>query len=462
MSSIKLIRLSALILIAIFGLFISCKTDITEPQVESQPNEIAGRVISHFGQALAGIKIVLNESDTTFSNQNGQWQFPLLAGTIKLKAISAEYEFSPDSIVLSKPSAQIIFTGKRQADSTEIKIQNWFSAQQLNNGLLESAENSNVVSLYDNALAAMVFMLQDQFDKAEDIFNFFTARINSELKASPGGYAQLRDANGVPNYHRWMGDNAWLLIAINHYRERTGSTTYDYLASEISIWLKSLQDTDGGLFAGYQSNDSLLNYKVTEGNLDAFAAVDGYNSFHQNILAFLEADRWDYNESTILAWPGNPNYLHALDVYSWSYALFKNYPASSLDRAQRFLTTIQASNGNTVTGYCFDEDKDAVWPEGTGQMALAFGLAGRYDEKKSLLVEMEKLLILSNTHNQSAGFPYASNPATGYGSDLLWPTAHSEIALSGGAWYLFAQYNFNPFALARNKIIPGSDQFWIE
>ncbi|MDX1702239.1 MAG: hypothetical protein R3250_16550, partial [Melioribacteraceae bacterium] len=36
---------------------------------------------------------------------------------------------------------------------TEIEVYNWFENQQLANGLLESVEDGNVVSLYDNALA---------------------------------------------------------------------------------------------------------------------------------------------------------------------------------------------------------------------------------------------------------------------------------------------------------------------
>ena len=345
----------------------------------------------------------------------------------------------------------------------EIEILNWFDNQQLSNGLLESIENGNVVSLYDNALASMVFMLQEDYEKAENIFNFFNARIDSELKDGVGGFSQLRDRNGVPNNHRWMGDNAWLLIALNNYKAKTGNTTYDNLATEIRNWLLTLQDTDGGLFAGYDSNNNLLNFKVTEGIIDAFNAIEGYNTFHSNLLNYLEIDRWDDADRNLVAWPENPDYLYALDLHPWSYLMFKDYPLSSLTTAERYITTqISTVTGQEITGYCFDEDLDNVWFEGTGQMTLAFNLANMTNERDYYLTEMEKNLIESANYTDATGFPYSSNIGTHYGGDLLWDTADDEIAISGGAWYIFTKRSFNPFEIERDKDIPIEDMFWID
>jgi hypothetical protein len=41
------------------------------------------------------------------------------------------------------------------------------------------------------------------------------------------------------------------------------------------------------------------------------------------------------------------------------------------------------------------------------------------------------------------------------GADIL-------IAISGGAWYLFAKYRFNPFAAGMKSKIPDSDKFWLD
>jgi len=344
---------------------------------------------------------------------------------------------------------------------TEAQVLNWFNNQQLSNGLLESSENGNFVSLYDNALSALVFMIYEDYEKAEKIFDFFNGRIHSELTNGVGGFSQFRDRNGVPTNHRWMGDNAWLLIALNNYKARTGSNTYDNLALEIKNWLQSLQDTDGGLYAGYNADNSLMNNKVTEGNIDAFNAIENYTTFHVQLLDYLKNNRWDSADKNLVAWPTNPTYLYALDLHPWSYLIFEDYPITSLTTAQRFLTTQTATiNGLEITGYCFDEDKDAVWLEGTGQMALAFSFAGISNKKELYLVEMEKNLIESTMHSDSSGFPYSSGPGTTYGASVLWDGADTNITISGGAWYIFAVNNFNPFEVGRDKNVPVSDKFW--
>lgn len=445
-------------------LFLSaCGSDSTSvPIEETVPIYAAnGRVTDNFGSGIEGAEISFNASESVFTDEKGNWRITNLSGQYTIVPKSVDYTFSPLSLQVEGSTEDILFVGNRVASETEIQILNWFENQQLSNGLLESVENGNVVSLYDNALAAMVFMLIDDFAKAEKIFDFFNARIDIELTSSVGGFSQLRSRNGVPNNHRWMGDNAWLLIALNNYKERTGKTRYDNLTFELSEWLTKLQDEDGGLFAGYDANNRLLNYKVTEGNIDSFNAIDGYTALHGRILAFLENERWDIAEKSLVAWPENPTYLYALDLHPWSYSMFNNYPVTTLTSAQRFLTTQTATNGLQISGYCFDEDKDTIWPEGTGQMALAFGIAGMQSEKQLYLSEMEQILIQSTNYNNAAGFPYASNPGTVFGSNRLWIGADTIIAISGGAWYLFAKYNFNPFAVGRDKDVPAADMFWL-
>lgn len=441
----------------------ACGDDAASIPVEDTPPlySISGRVVDNFGNGIAGIEIVNNPSMSVFTGSDGYWRMTELAGQQTVVSSSSNYIFSPDSFEVNKNAQNLVFTGNRIASDIEAQIFNWFDKQQLPNGLLESVEDGNIVSLYDNALAAMVFMLVNDFARAEEIFDFFNARVESELTVGVGGFSQLRARNGAPNNHRWMGDNAWLLIALNNYKARTGLATYDNLASELSTWLVSLQDDDGGLFAGYNANNRLLNYKVTEGNIDAFNAIDGYTGFHAQILDFLERERWSATENSLVAWPENPQYLYALDLHPWAYSIFNNYPVETLISAQRFLTTQTASSGIQVTGYCFDEDKDTIWPEGTGQMALAFGIADMQSEKQLYLNEIEYTLIQSVKYSDAAGFPYASNVGTVYGPDLLWVGADTKIAISGGAWYLFAQYNFNPFDIGRDKDIAESDMFWL-
>lgn len=441
--------------LALVLLVMSCQKEGTERYV------VSGRVTNHLNVGLEGVRVQYSNSEYVLTDEQGYWAVVDLVHQNVITPIFSNYTFSPSSIQVQTAATGVIFTGVVTPAEIQDKIYNWFKKQQLANGLLESAENGNVVSLYDNSLAAMVFMLREDFEKAEKIFDFFNSNIATELTNGVGGFSQLRDRNGVPNNHRWMGDNAWLLIALNNYKERTGNSTYDNLASKIADWLVGLQDADGGFFAGYGADNNLLNYKVTEGNIDAFNALNGYTHVHRDVLDFLENERWDDLDKNLIAWPDNPPYLYALDLHPWSYSIFKEYPVSALTTAQRFLTSQTTTTGAQITGYCFDEDKDVVWLEGTGQMALAFGIAGMQSEKEFYLNEMENNFIQSVVHSNSAGFPYASNPGTHYGNGMLWQGADTEIAISGGAWYLFATYGFNPFVVGRNKNVPLDDMFWL-
>lgn len=344
----------------------------------------------------------------------------------------------------------------------ELQIISWMEQQQLPNGLLESTENNNFVSTYDQSLAAMCFMLHDDFQRAEAIFDFFEGRRASELNAGVGGFSQFRDRNGVPGNHRWMGDNAWLLLALNNHKALTGRSDYNALIADLSSWLISLQDTlDGGLWAGYNADDELLAYKVTEGNLDAFNAIDGYTDFHVRLMDFFDTHRWNEADQALMSWPENTPYKYAVDCFSWAYCAFPGYPHTTLSDAQRFINTQSSTlTGASIEGYDIDEDRDAIFMEGTGQMALAWKISGNSFQYDRFMAELDKGYVMSTLHTDAGGFPYASNPGTAYGSDPYWTGADTEIAISPGAWYVFALRGFNPFVLGLNKKIPTEDLFW--
>ena len=426
------------------------------------PYEVSGRVTDPFGVGIANMEVTLNRATTVFTDDQGYWNFSDLTGSNTIAPVSPNLTFTPEKLIVNNFARELNFTGFHNPGIYEQRVYNWMKNQQLSNGLLESAENGNVVSLYDNALAAMVFLLNNDVAAAENIFDFFNARIASELQDGPGGFSQFRDASGIPGGHRWMGDNAWLLIALNNHKDMTGSSKYDALSVAISNWLVGLQDTDGGLFAGYGVDNLILNYKVTEGMIDAYNAVEGYGNFHSSLLQYLENDRWDAMDPSLKAWPTNPAYQYALDCHSWSYCIFNDYPVATLYASDRFLTTKTATvTGQTVNGYDIDVDRDVVFLEGTGQMAVAFHQAGLPSQTDYYLSEMEKAMFQSTATANAYGFPYATNPGTGYGTTPLWLTADTEIALSGGAWYVFAKYGFNPFAVGHKTTVPVADQFWL-
>jgi hypothetical protein len=342
------------------------------------------------------------------------------------------------------------------------KTSNWVSKMQQPLGLIESSENANFVSLYDNALAAILFIREGEIARAENILDYFDTKVETELLNGSGGFYQYRNAKGENGNRTWMGDNAWLLVAINQYRQATGNDTYQFMADGLENWLRTLQDEDGGLWGGLNEDGTQIP-KVTEGIITAFNAVAGYDDFHRNILSFLKNQRWVPESNSLVAWPENPNYNYALDLHALGFMIFENFPENTLLESQRYLNTQSLTvSGEEITGYCFDEDKDVIWLEGTAQMAVAFGSGGLKNDADALLTQLEKSFITSTVLDNAKGLPYTSNYGTSYGSTPLWYHADIAPALSSTIWYLFAKTEFNPLALGKVKNIPEVDKFWIQ
>ena len=357
-------------------------------------------------------------------------------------------------------------TSNKELPTPELKVDSvysWLTNMQQANGLLLSSEGGRLVSLYDNALAAMAFSSYGDLSRAEKIFDFFNGRLESELLKSPGGFGQMRTTDGIPvdnSPNRWLGDNAWLLIALNNYHHLAQNTKYQRLETALTNWIISLQDADGGLWGGYAANGTRIS-KIAEGNIDAFNAISGYTSFHQKLLAYFNNVRWDRTDKLLIAWAENPKYKYALDVHSWSYCIFEDFPTDVLSKTSRFKTTQTSTITKTpISGYCFDEDRDVVWLEGTGQIVVAFIKAKMESEAQMFLKEMKKNMIKSASFSGSYALPYSANFGTSYGEDALWTGVDTNPAVSSTVWYLFGMLRFDPLALGYSKNIPAEDKFW--
>jgi hypothetical protein len=342
-------------------------------------------------------------------------------------------------------------------------VYQWLVNEQLSNGLLESITGNNFVSLYDNSLAALAFIAKGDYVKAEAIFDFFNNHVNSELLNGTGGFAQFRVSDGYPlsGSGRWLGDNAWLLIALNNYEAKTKSDRYINMTQSLNNWIRKLQDVDGSLWGGYDPASGVKTNKVTENMLDAFNALPGYDSLHKNLLKYFNIVRWDTYNKVLVSSPGD-YYMYELDNFSWGYCALENFPVSSLTFAdQIFLTEhFAVSTGFLVSGYCIDIDRDDVFLEGTGQMVVAFQKAGLMDQANFYLKEIEK--SITSGPSATMGIPYATNRGSGYGPDLLWQGADSLPCVSSAAWYLFGKLKFDPMAVGYSKNIPTEDKFWLK
>lgn len=321
----------------------------------------------------------------------------------------------------------------------EEKIYRWLVHQQGAHGILGNQEGETFSATYPNALAAICFLHQGDVDRAEKIFRFFQKHYDECFASAPGGFYQFWDAGtgeGLKDSDRWIGDNAWLLIALNYHRQRTGKTEFDGMRDGMARWLIGLQDADGGIKSGYNKN-GLMDSKSTEGNLDCHAALIDYPAERAKVRTFLESQMWIPSENRFKMGSTCPD--PAMDTSAWGVQSLGLDYVSSLDYAdQNFLRTrVAKASGKSMTAYSDFKDKDRIWLEGSGEMAVAWHVAGNKEKARSTLRELEKALVASDAFPGAAGMPCHTN-------DPAWETGADKIFVPSQAWYLYGAWGFNP------------------
>jgi len=345
--------------------------------------------------------------------------------------------------------------------ATDLEIYNWIKTQQVPNGLIKNTDNSKNASLYNNAITAILFISENDLEKAAAIFDYYEKQLPKEFNNTSQGFSQMRTIDGEKNNRTWMGDNAWLLIALNTYHSKTNSQKYSYLSKTIENWLRSLQDDDGGLWGGMETSGKPIP-KNTEGMLDAYHAVLGFDMFHIKLLNFLKNNRWNSINQYLTTTEENHRYAKALDLHSWSFCMLEDFPVFTLLDASKFLTTHQTtSTQQSIHGYCFDTDTDCVWLEGTAQMAIAYQFNNDFTNAHYFRNEMSKSIITSKENPTLKGLPYVTNNATNFGREPIWENADLVPSISGSVWYLFASKKYNPFEIHFKRNIPTEFKFWI-
>lgn len=319
------------------------------------------------------------------------------------------------------------------------KIYRWLVCQQGAHGILGNQEGESFSATYPNALAAICFLHQGDVGRAENIFRFFQEHYEECFSTQPGGFYQFWDAStgeGLKDSDRWIGDNAWLLIALNYYRQRTGKHDFDTMREGMAQWLIALQDADGGIKSGFNKNGP-MDSKSTEGNLDCHAALIEHPAERAKVRKFLESQMWIPSEKRFKMGTTCPD--PAMDTSAWGVQSLGVDYAPTLDYAEKaFLRTCVAkASGNSVTAYSDFSDKNRIWLEGSGEMAVAWQVAGQKEKAQRTLRELEKASISSKEFRNASGIPCHTN-------DPAWETGADKIFIPSQAWYLFAAWGFNP------------------
>jgi hypothetical protein len=355
--------------------------------------------------------------------------------------------------------------------SIPLPVYQWLAKQQnITTGLLPSQQDTRA-NTYNNALAVMVFTLKGDKAKAGRIlsyFNsganeFFDGRCNSfSFPCSSNdpcdefnhcGFFQLRNSTKIDgadtHSDRWMGDMAWLSMAINHYQAKFGDLKYSQMADAIIRLLISFQQPEGYIAGGWkwdsQKGKEIFNKDGhAEGNLDAYKALSLFSKPQaQQIKEWL-----DFNN---LDWKKGP-----LDLHSWRVlALGKEYgfilpdTERTDDNTLRYRSTINYKS-SMVSGFrprpftnpdCHMNNN--IWTEGTGQMAVSLYKAGYKGRGDFYVGQLEKLLFQPYPINfpsiQALAFLALPDPACHPWAD---PT---KGHVAGVSWYIFAKERFNPF-----------------
>lgn len=411
-------------------------------------------------------RIVLSMADFTPSVPGGV--------PVDFSQIQTFFSIAPTQAVgtLDFHVADVVWITTDPTAPSETKILAALKDKQQSSGLLRSfGATDNRAFTYDQALAAISFLLAGDIPEAQRVFDAYQTLYQTPFH----GFANAYDAvnkNVVPGEAgRVAGPNAWMLTALSRYQESTHDTRYQTMTQGLADWLSSLEDMEsGGLYF-----DEAKDRKSTENNLSAIAAItsfvefaggaESYRDVASRTITWLAGEMYITAENRFKVGTTVPSVDKALDTYSWGISTFAQFPDDVLAdlgidpkemarNAERDFVNTQTSvlTGRSVTGFDFGSisspDKDAVWLEGTGQMVGAYQTLGETLPAEIYIQEIEKALVPLDATKQ--GIPYATNPGTAYGGGIM---DAQNPAVSSMAWYQYALRRFNPFGIA--PLIPA-------
>lgn len=276
------------------------------------------------------------------------------------------------------------------------------------------------------------------------------------------------------------GNNAWVMVALLALHTRTNDASYLAAARRIGDFILTMKQDTGtyqGFVGGIDNADHLTLpptrrvYASTEHNIDIYAAftrmfqITGETKWRDaatHAWTFVEA-MWDpaiglYRTGTI-----DPNTLNTtpgqlpLDVQTWAILA---RPDVVLAAHPGLLATIEQTFGVTeagIAGVDFNDDKDGLWPEGTGQLGVAYAVARQRPRVLAIRAALDQIRLnatapgvpdlafhlgVATAAVDDKGMPAALHDglSTGFGFQY-----HNRLHIGATAWNVFAQLGFNPY-----------------
>jgi hypothetical protein len=333
---------------------------------------------------------------------------------------------------------------------------------------LLASMGDDVAQTFNNALAALAFLLKGERARAERILDFFAGAVlpenreparqafyyngeprgffqNVVLPSEPGGAYVAMDGSD-----RWMGDMAWLLIAYEYHARKHGPRRYravrDLLLKQHKDYFKDLGDR-GYVQHGWRNMDEQLHEPFGHGEIN----VDAYAVFRlcgETPLAE-KVERWLKDELKGNSLP--------LDLYTWRVLSLGPAHAAAMSVPERDLryrktlavrgdpvrqTGTAPSGGRKVTGF-IDRAQPFVenlWLDGLGHAACAYFSLGEDERGNFYANQYDALLVPQALGGKS--LPYTVNKQGGYD----WVDLDQGF-VSVACWYIFAKNRFNPMRL---------------
>jgi hypothetical protein len=315
----------------------------------------------------------------------------------------------------------------------------WLIGQKNRSGLYTSYEDGQVAYTYDQAVAALAFLVKNDMARARTLL----ATLASMQPADGGFFNSYYSASGEKEEGaKTVGPNMWVAIAVMNYEKRTGDTTYRKMATKAIEWALQFQEEDGGIDGGVDDTGERLTYASTEHNIDSVVALTyfGYAEQARRVKSFLDHVAWSHDHFLVGRPNGDTN--DVLDVNAWGVLALgvsgtRPY-GESLRYAMKRQRNVQSARGVSYDGFDFNADVHDIWFEGSIFMAMALSMAGDKANSTYFLQEVLK--------NQSAngGVQYSLHGSHNHYWDM--ETANS-IASTG--WLVLAMADYNPLALKK-------------
>lgn len=285
-------------------------------------------------------------------------------------------------------------------------------------GLVASREGERFTNVCKNSLAAMSFIYEGDLDKAENIFNHFQNHLSVPFL---GFHQDWNPCTGEPytDSDLWVGDNAFLLLALDYYAQVTGSYGgYSDLTNALKNWLTGKAN----------SCDSI----IAEGVADMYAALVPFGNNWDNWQTLSKLHRCFFN---------SVNYSGITDHTVRGALVFGDITGfehlSNLERRGIW----QCDESTEVRAYAASSSQDFINVGISAELLLAWEVWEQElsVDLSSLRSELEKLRLLSERTSMCSGLPYLVRHHD-FDGDYSLPIIDSTVYL------LYDYWGFNPFA----------------